>query len=212
MMLIEGVTHNEVPRRGQTEPRRWRGVTHTALRRCLDCRRSARVGPGTPVVFFGCCLPCRRLGSASSGSGGYSLARSPPHASPHLLLGRRHTPAVSLEGLAIPRRTPGQMPRRRQKLGGHLLLPSGAPAMAVGVPTLTMAPSTWNATMRPWRQASAARSVGVDVYIGPRQAWISVWMGMHSCQQCAISWRSSGARRVAKCSRRLRPPMGPRVC
>ena len=33
--------------------------------------------------------------------------------------------------------------------GGRLLLPSVAPAMAVGAPTLTVAPSTWSATMRP---------------------------------------------------------------
>src|SRR5215470_8384595 len=48
----QGAACDEMPRQGATEPCRRRGVAHTARKGCLDRRRSARVGPGAPVVFL----------------------------------------------------------------------------------------------------------------------------------------------------------------
>ena len=100
------------------------------------------------------------------------------------------------------RRKACRMRQRQPMWRNRRLLVSDALAMGGRAPRPTVAPSTWSATMRRWRQASAARCVGAGACIGSRQESRSGWMGMRSCPRCAMSWKSSGVPPVAKCSRR----------
>ena len=100
------------------------------------------------------------------------FGEKPNKRKPRLLLVRRRTPAMGLEGQTVPgaRRGGGDADNRS---GNRLLLAKRRPGHGRQGAETYVAPSTWSAAMRPWRQASAARCVGVGACIGRARGRIS---------------------------------------
>ena len=170
MVLIKGVAHDGATRRGSLEPRRRRGACTRLAGDALTAAdvRWTRCSSG----IFGCCSPCRRPGSASSGSGarfGEAL-RTPDLAS----CGCRRRPAVRSEAWQCAGARWGR---------GHAIVRSRAAAFCCqarpghgrwGADTYRGAAHVGrSAAMETPRQASVARSAGVDACIGSHPGWIS---------------------------------------
>ena len=93
----------------------------------------------------------------------------------------------------------------RQRLGRQR--PGAAQGMAAGVRRRIGGHSASNAAMRSGVSVSAVPSVTTGGCIGSRRGLRYAWTGTRCCRRCAMSWRSSGAQRAGRGSRRP-PPEG----
>jgi hypothetical protein len=102
----------------------------------------------------------------------------------------------------------GQRPRAGPLQQGREQRQPRSAAQGIGgrEPTSMRSRSGSSVAMKSWRWGSAVQRVAAGDCIGYHQEWRCGWMAKPCCRRCAMTWRSCGARRVARCSPRRCPP------
>ena len=159
---------DDVPRQGATEPRDGEALRHTARRDTLTATDRHVLDLVLQWYFWllfalqEATFSLKRLRVLLFGAKPHTRKTAPPP-------GAASNASHGSERWTVLRHKACRMPQRQPMWRNRRLLVSDALATGGRAPRPTVAPSTWSATMRPWRQASAARCVGAGACIGSRQ-------------------------------------------